>query len=315
MAAHRLPGPADRRVGEEPRLPVAEVHLAPGEAGDVTQQPGHRVGDAAGVLQRAAERHEAAAFAVHRPAFGETAQPFAEPGGGREPAGVQLGIAARQPADVAAEVRRLVGQRREGQELGARRAPGPCDVRIDEAEGGVLGNGDALAGRRQRGLLRPVSAGQRAGEPEDRVEIERPLDRIRGPVDPGFECRMLAGLHQPEVPLRQRHLRIAVERADHRQAERRQRLAHHPLVPLARDPVQDHAPDAHRRIVRREAARHRGRGLRLARDVEDQEHRRAVAPRQIGGGAAALRRRGDAVEEPHRALDDQDVGALRLLSR
>ena len=122
----------------------------------------------------------------HSPCTGrpsaKRAQPFAEPGGGREPAGVQLGIAARQPADVAAEVRRLVGQRREGQELGARRAPGPCDVRIDEAEGGVLGNGDALAGRRQRGRLGAASAGQRAGEPEDRVEIERPLDRIRGPA-------------------------------------------------------------------------------------------------------------------------------------
>ena len=102
---------------------------------------------------------------------------------------------------------------------------------------------------------------------------------------------MLARLHQPEVALGQRHVRVAVHRADHRQPERRDRVAHQPLVPRARHLVQDHAGDPHARVVGREAAGDRRRGLRLAGDVEDQQHRHAEAPRQVGGGAAAARRR------------------------
>ena len=45
--------------------------------------------------------------------------------------------------------------------------------------------------------------------------------------------------------------------------------------------------DPHRRVVGGEAAGDRRRGLRLAGDVEDQQHRHAVAPRQVGRRAAA----------------------------
>ena len=98
---------------------------------------------------------------------------------------------------------------------------------------------------------------------------------------------------------------------DHRQAERLDRRAAQPLVALARHLVQHDAGDAHPGIVAGEAAGDRRHRLRLPRDVEHQEHRHAPGAREVGRRPAPPRRRGHPVEEPHRALDDEDV-RLRL---
>ena len=98
---------------------------------------------------------------------------------------------------------------------------------------------------------------------------------------------MLAGLHQAEMPLRQRQRRVAHDRADHRQAERLDRVAGQPPVPFAADAVEHDAGDPHRRIVGGKALGDGRRRLRLAGDVEHQQHRQAVEPRQVGCRARA----------------------------
>jgi hypothetical protein len=65
-----------------------------------------------------------------------------------ERAGVQLRIAAGQPAAIGALRRLLVGQRRERKNLRAGRAPRLDKMRVDEAEGTIIGERNALARRR-----------------------------------------------------------------------------------------------------------------------------------------------------------------------
>ena len=126
---------------------------------------------------------------------------------------------------------------------------------------------------------------------------------------------MLARLHQAEMALGQRQRRVAQDRADHRQAERLDRVARQPPVPLAAQPVEHDAGDPHRRIVARKTLGDRRRRLRLARHVEHQQHRQAVEPREIGGRAGAPRLGRDAVEQAHRAFDHHHVGVAGGLRR
>ena len=90
---------------------------------------------AVGIFEALAQHHVAAALAVHRPRRGKPRKPVAKTPRSSERAGMKLGIAAGQPADVAVRGRRLVGERRERDDLGARAAPAVDDMRIDEGEG------------------------------------------------------------------------------------------------------------------------------------------------------------------------------------
>ena len=60
-------------------------------------------------------------------------------------AGMQLRIAARQPAAIAGIGRRLVSEGREGNDLRPRTPPSFDDMRIDECKGGIASQRDALA--------------------------------------------------------------------------------------------------------------------------------------------------------------------------
>ncbi len=104
-----------------------------------------------GILKALAEHHVAAALAMHWPRRGEAGEALAEAMRGGEPSGMQLGVSARQPACVATLGRRLVGEGREGHDLGARLAPALDQMRVDEGEGFVARQRDAHAGWRQRG--------------------------------------------------------------------------------------------------------------------------------------------------------------------
>src|SRR5690606_38547719 len=101
------------------------------------------------------QSHVSPAFAVDaratprglRHALAETA------GIGKGPR-VQLRIAARQVDGVGSRLGRLVGEWREEGEAGACRLPARQQVLVEEGEGGVAGDGDMLAERRQAGDLR-----------------------------------------------------------------------------------------------------------------------------------------------------------------
>ena len=148
-------------------------------------------------------------------------------------------------------------------------------MRIEEGEGGVFGERDALAGRRQALPKLPAAGDKRRGQRHDGVEIERALDHVGQAVEMRHQVGMLAGLDQAEMALRQGERRVAQDRADDRHAERFDRLAGTAAVALAGEPVEHDAGDAHVRVVGGKALGD-GRGrLRLAGDIEHQQHRQA----------------------------------------
>ena len=180
----------------------------------MAEQAGHAVAPPASVLKRLAEHHVAAALAVDRPGRGKRPEPLLEAARRRKRAGMKLGIAARQPAAVAAFGRRLIGERREGDDLGTGLPPAGEHMRIDEGERRVACERDAVAGRRQRRCRSAGGDRDRTSGGKDRVEVDMPLDRIGEPVEPRVEVGMLARLHQAEMPRRQRHRLVARQRAE-----------------------------------------------------------------------------------------------------
>ena len=102
--------------------------------------------------------------------------------------------------------------------VGARRAPAGEDMRVDEAEGVVAGERDALARRRQGRAVAGREAWQFAGQRQQRVEIDDAFDLVGDAVEPEVEVAMLAGLDQSEMARGQRERLAAAEGAEHRDA-------------------------------------------------------------------------------------------------
>ena len=99
-----------------------------------------------GILQALAQNHVTTALAVYRPRLCKASQSIAKTSRGSKRFRVKLRIAARQPAAVGAIRRRLVGKRREQQNLGAGVAPCRKDMRVDETERPIVRQRDALSG-------------------------------------------------------------------------------------------------------------------------------------------------------------------------
>src|SRR5262245_28901147 len=67
----------------------------------------------------------------------------------RQRCGMELRIAAGQPYRIRARIRRLVGERREGENLGAGFTPAIEQMRIEKGEGAIVRDRNALARWRQ----------------------------------------------------------------------------------------------------------------------------------------------------------------------
>ena len=147
-----------------------------------------------------------------------------------------------------------------------------------------------------------VSTGPR----HDGVEVEMPLRHVRQRREVTGQRRVLARLHQAQMALRQAQRGVAWDGAQHR---RPHRCLHRVAVPGAADAVEHDAADPHRRVKAGQAVRHGGGGLRLAGHVQHQQHRQAEPGGEVGGGAGAAGWPGDAVEQAHRALDDEQIAA------
>src|SRR5262249_16140072 len=93
------------------RLTVSKMQLAFGKARRVSEQATHRVARAVRVLDPLAQHHVAAALAVDRPRVREAREPVPEPLRAGHNASMELRITDGQPADVAALVRQLIGER------------------------------------------------------------------------------------------------------------------------------------------------------------------------------------------------------------
>jgi hypothetical protein len=114
--------------------------------------------------------------------------------------------------------------------------------------------------------------------------------------------------HEAEVALRRCHAVVAAERAEHGDAEVGERLAQQLLVVIRADAIEDHAGDLDIRIEGAVAVHDRGRRARHRCGVHDQQHGRVQQLRDVSGRSQLAAPRG-AVEEPHDALHDREVGA------
>ena len=263
--------------------------------------------DPGGVDQAFAQRHIAAALAVNGLRRREQPQAVEEAARAGEAAGMQFGIASRQPAGVAVGGRRLVGQRREGDDLRPGRPPAADEMRIDEGKGLVARQRDPLARRPQRdGLSRLPGQTHLARELENAPAIEVRLDEVGQRLEPRLERLRLGGLDESEMAFGQGDCFVARQRADDREAQRLDRLRDEPAMPLAADPVDHDAGDAEPRVIDGAALDDRRGRLRLARHVDDEQDRKSERRRDVGRGAAAAGRRRNAVEQAHRGLAQRE---------
>ena len=77
-------------------------------------------------------------------------------------------------------------------------------------------------------------------------------------IEPRREIVMLGGLYQSEMAFGQRQRCVARDRAEdgNREPQSRDRISHQGAMSFGPDAVEDHAGNAHRRIVGRKAAQH-----------------------------------------------------------
>ena len=90
---------------------------------------------------------------------------------------------------------------------------------------------------------------ERSGARYDRVQIEMAFGHRGKAIDQRGKIGMFAGLDEAEMALRQRQRGLARHRAENRNAERGDRVGDQRAVLFAGDAVENHAGDAHRRIV------------------------------------------------------------------
>ena len=225
---------------------------------------------------------------------------------------MQLGITAGEPAGIATVGGWFVGEGREGYDLGSGAAPAARDMRIDEGEGRVGRERDALTRRRQGGDRLPANS-EGCGEGLDTGEVAMALGELGEAVQAKLEVVVLERLHQAEVALGEMDRLVARYGADHGNVERGDGALDRGAMAVAADAVEDDTGDANARIEAGKAE-HRGGGrLGLARDVEHEKDRQAKLNGKLGGCALPDGAGARAVEQAHRRLDDEEIGSGRCL--
>ena len=241
---------------------------------------------------------------MHRARLGETTQAFAKSRRRRKPPGVQFRIAARKPADVAVRRRRLVGERREWNDLGPGRPPALHEMRIDEREGRVARERDALS-RRPNGEPAPARATARSRSPASaRTRPQSTWVSMKSAIasSRASSASVSPACTRPRWRSGSAIVLVARQRADDRHAHRFDRLDDEPAMALAADAIDDDARDLEPLVISCAALDDRRRRLRLTRHVDDQQDRHAERRRHVGRGAGAPACRGNAVEQPHRGF-------------
>ena len=195
---------------------------------------------------------------------------------------MQLGIAARQINGIGIHGRRLVGERRKEGEACARRAPAEQQMLVDEGEGRVARDGDALAKWRQEGNGRHGRQGMTCSHGQQTVDIAAGSDGLCRAGDKALKTAMFTGLHETEMTLRQSKPIFPLQHAKNLDAAGIQRAAQHHLVFSAADLVEDDARHADIAAEIGIALHHGGDGLRQTAAIDDQDDRQAECRSEIG---------------------------------
>src|SRR5262245_49471680 len=98
------------------------------------------------------------------------------------------------------------------------------------------------------------------------------LDQIGEAFKQRIEVAVLAGLHQTEVALGEMHRLLARNGSEDRKAERRDGRFDHTAMPIAADAIENEAGDVSARIMGSKTAHERRGRLRLAGDIENEQH-------------------------------------------
>ena len=252
VAAKACAGGAQRAVGGERRVAIAERHLALGEAGFDAQQPGHR--DGSRRRRRSARRRAPCSRRTRRAPAASARSRAGRRESARAPAslpGVQFGIAAGQPADVAvrpAAARRRAA-RRSANSAPAARQP-DMQMRIEERERRVARERDALARRRDGG-----GGARRASTLSGRASASIAARSTWAATASAIASRRGSSASNSPACTRPRwrsgsaQRLEARDRADDLHAERLDRLAREAAMARAADAVEHDAGDVDARIV------------------------------------------------------------------
>ena len=260
----------------------------------------HRV-----AVEVAAEVQQAAALGEHRLARGgERRDLRAQRRVGRElgaedlrePAGEDQRAAVRGQRLVAAAGRTARARRRppraaRGSPRSETRTPARARSRCARPRAGsarAAGSRGSSAAPRAAGSCGAGAARARAPRWPRRRRSARPRPPARRSAARVRGSRSPAGT-RPEVALGRDDALVAAQRAEHRHAERRDRLAQQLLVVVGADAVEDDPGDVELGVERREAVHDRGRRARHRRRVDDEQHRRAAAASRRGRSRPARR--------------------------
>ena len=187
-------------------------------------------------------------------------------------------------------------------------------MRVDEGERRVARERDALSRRPNRDWRRRGrNAIEFARQCENAVAIDMRLDEIGDRLEARVERLRLGRLNEAQMALRQRDIFVARHRAHDWNADRLDGLRDQPAVALAADAIDNDAGDFEPLVISAAALDDRGRRLRLAANVDDEQDRHGERRRHIGRGAGAPACRRHAVEQPHRRFAQSKRASSRRL--
>ena len=122
-------------------------------------------------------------------------------------------------------------------------------MRIGKGKSDIAGNRYALAKRWNSPQWLVLSLGTALRNHRKRRQIDPGFDRISGSLDEGFQSRVFACLHQPEMTLRENQLRIGSQAPKNRNTRLRHRSPQHGLMAIAANTIEDDTGNADIRAV------------------------------------------------------------------
>ncbi|MCY1209216.1 hypothetical protein D9M72_208620 [compost metagenome] len=209
---------------------------------------------------------------------------------------VQFGVSARQVEAIHLG-QLLIDQRREEHQLGAQPLQQVEVALVKESEGGIPRDADAHTGQLFSDRLQ---LGRGKAHRRWHGHFGAGGQGIGSGVQARVQVRQFFGLHQAQVTTGQFHVRAARQGAVPADPVR-QAVADQVAVTLAADAIAEHAGKGQVRLVGGQAHGQGAEGLGHGGAIDHAEHRHAKAARQVSG-------RGRAVEQPHHALDQDQVG-------